>query len=510
VDILDPKRNKILTVRKSFQLRDATKERDKGMGYEFDLTYELFNLSGRPLHIKLAFNGTNTPEIDSQNTRDLAELFTGYDDNPKVWTDAPGDPQAILSVKDRNEIDLRESKGRPMLWTAQRSNYFAAIVRPTDPGASTTHFAKIFAQSQAAEPKSTGDDPVKKEVAVGYDTTGLPLEAGAKPLTLGLKVYFGPTARKILDTDYYSGYPRGYNAILVVTGGPCGYCTYAWLINLLVGALNGFYFLFRDWGLAIIALVLVVRLLLHPITKKSQVSMTKMSKMAPEMERLKKKYGDDKEGLNKAMMTFYREQGITPILGCLPMFLQMPIWIALWSALQSTFEIRQAPFLWGYTWIHDLSLPDAAIPFSGGGLSLGFFTLKAINVLPILMAVVFYFQQKMQPKPDPKTLTPEQAQQQKMMQWMSLLFPIFLYTSPSGLNLYILTSTAIGIYESKRIRDHIKEREAAEKEGKAPPGKGGVGGGIMGWIVGKFADLQSRAEAARGNNSGRVPAKRRK
>src|SRR5437870_6620714 len=93
--------------------------------------------------------------------------------------------------------------------------------------------------------------------------------------------------------------------------------------------------------------------------------MMKMSKMGPEMEKLKKKYGDNKDELNKAMMQLYKEQGFTPILGCLPMFLQMPIWIALWSALQSTFELRHAGFLrFGpvhLTWISDLSQPDHLI-----------------------------------------------------------------------------------------------------------------------------------------------------
>jgi len=210
--------------------------------------------------------------------------------------------------------------------------------------------------------------------------------------------------------------------------------------------------------------VLVVRLLLHPITKKSQISMSKMSKMGPEMERLKKKYGDNKEELNKAMMAFYKEQGITPILGCLPMLLQMPIWIALWSALQSTFELRHASFLWGLTWIKDLAQPDRAIWFPNHPINLWFTSIDALNLLPILMAVVFYLQQKMTPKP--AASTPEQEQQQKMMQWMSLLFPVLLYTGPSGLNLYILTSTAIGIWESKRVRDHLKAVEEAEKAGK--------------------------------------------
>src|SRR5207253_6404569 len=140
---------------------------------------------------------------------------------------------------------------------------------------------------------------------------------------------------------------------------------------------------------------------------------------------------------------------------CLPMFLQMPIWIALYSALQTTFELRQATFLWfgrlHLTWIADLSQPDKlidlhrtiALPF---GLH-----FSAINILPILLAGVFYLQQKYTPKPPAQNK--DQEMQQKMMQWMSLLFPVFLYNAPSGLNLYILTSTTIGIIESKRIRD---------------------------------------------------------
>jgi YidC/Oxa1 family membrane protein insertase len=141
----------------------------------------------------------------------------------------------------------------------------------------------------------------------------------------------------------------------------------------------------------------------------------------------------------------------------------MPIWVALWTTLQNTFELRQAPFLWGLTWIKDLSQADRIIPFTAS-IPLVFTTIDAINLLPVLLAVVFYLQQKFTPKP-PAT-TPEQEQQQKMMQWMSLLFPVFLYKMPSGLNLYILTSTTIGIIESKRIRDHIKQREEMEKKDK--------------------------------------------
>jgi YidC/Oxa1 family membrane protein insertase len=286
----------------------------------------------------------------------------------------------------------------------------------------------------------------------------------------------------------------------------CAFCTFQPLINVLVSMLGIFHFVLRDWGLAIIALVLLVRLILHPITKRSQVSMMKMSKMGPEMERLKQKYGDDKDELNRQMMQFYKTQGAGPILGCLPLFLQMPIWIALWSALQSTFELRQAPFLWGLTWIDDLSKPDALFSFHPITLPFGMH-VSALNILPILMAIVTWLNQKYTPQP--VATTPEQQQQQKMMKWMTLIFPLMFYNMPSGLNLYYVTSMAVGILESKRIRDHIKEREEAEKAGKViiDPGKKKKGRGDdfgtparrspepdkpQGWFARKMAEVQSR------------------
>ena len=151
------------------------------------------------------------------------------------------------------------------------------------------------------------------------------------------------------------------------------------------------------------------------------------------------------------------------------------------------------------------------------------FTVHSINVLPVLLAGVFFVQQLMQPVP--ANQTPEQEQQRKMMRWMSLMYPVFFYVSPSGLTLYILTSTSIGIVESRIVRRHIKEREEAEKAGRiiidAGPTRqnkrgGGDGGGGAGPKKtpakkpggGWFADLQAKAEqivrdAERRKNEGR-------
>ena len=250
----------------------------------------------------------------------------------------------------------------------------------------------------------------------------------------------GPRLEASSRTTYYGVYPREYFATLS-TGGSC-VCTVQYLVDIMVNLLRIFEWVFKDWGLAIIALVVLVRGLLHPLTRKSTISMHRMSKLAPEMERIKKKYSDNPEEQQRAMMAFYKEHGAGQVLGCLPMFIQMPIWVALWSALQGTFELRLAPFLWGFTWIDDLAKPDRLIAFPP--INLWFFSIDGINLLPILMGVFFYLQQRYTPKP--ASTTPEQAQQQKMMQWMMvLMFPLMLYNGPSGLNLYIFTSTAIGM-----------------------------------------------------------------
>jgi YidC/Oxa1 family membrane protein insertase len=190
----------------------------------------------------------------------------------------------------------------------------------------------------------------------------------------------------------------------------------------------------------------------------------------------------------------------------------MPIFIALWSCLQSTFELRQAPFLYffhtHFTWIKDLAQPDKLIYFPDHPVSFFFIHFDALNLLPLLVAVVSFINQKVTPKPP--AATPEAEQQQKMMQWMTLIFPLMFYNLPSGLNLYYVTSTSIGILEGKIIRKHIKDKEEAERGGKVivdarptrgskqsrrdePPNKGAAKTGLMGWL----ANLQEKAEQLR-------------
>ena len=491
----------ILRITKSYELRPGSDAATGG--YEVLIRYVVENLTSQPHSARIAFNGPTAPK--PENTRDVAEVVAGFD---KGSATVGVEHKPITSIKAGAPLDVRSMKSdEKLLWSGMASSYFDTIVRATDASGAPLPLAAVnvtLLQQAEKEPP----------VALAYETGDLAVPANGAA-SFALNTYFGPKLRGVLNSSYYAVYPLSYDGTLVLSGGCYSACTWAWLINILVMLLQGFHFVLRDWGLAIIGLVLLVRLILHPITKSSQVSMSRMTKLGPEMERLKAKYGEDTEGLKKAQVEFYREQGVAPFLGCLPMFLQMPIWVALWSALQSTFEIRHAPFLrffgMNLTWIHDLSQPDRLISLQTP-LSIFFLHIEGLNILPILMGVVFFINQKYQPQP--VALKPEQEQQQKMMKWMSvLMFPLFLYSSPSGLNLYIFTSTLIGIFESKRIRAHIKEKEEREKAGvviidgpargqAAGVKQGGIGNALSGGIAGFFSKLQQLDEEAKRANKG--------
>jgi YidC/Oxa1 family membrane protein insertase len=491
--------DEIVQIDKTYTLTPKSSDTNGPQGYEVSVTHVVTNKGGRDLgKVKIAMNGPLPPPVENDRMDDR-QIVGAYNDGGHATLNHEM-ASSIAADTAPAKLDFSKYEGRDLVWVGTSGVYFNAIVRPD--------------QSQPAKietVKAVGlnfENPLFHHVIVKLETNEFAVPAGAR-VTQANQIFFGPKKRQLLKTDYYSSPLVNYDATLVMASGPCGYLTIQGLVNVLYYLLGVFHWIFRDWGLAIIGLVLVVRALLHPITKRAQVNMSKMGKMGPEIERLKKKYGDNKDELNKAMMQFYKQQGATPIFGCLPMFLQMPIWIALYSALQSTFELRQAPFLWGFTWIKDLAHPDRAIYFPNNPVNIWFIHFDAINILPIIMGVVSFMQAKIMQSQQPPATTPEQETQKKMMVWMSLLLPVFLYNGPSGLNLYIITSTSLGMWESHIVRKHIKEREAAEKAGVVivdgppkddRPPTGGVrrkqpqpdkpSGGLGGWIT----RLQEKAE----------------
>lgn len=192
---------------------------------------------------------------------------------------------------------------------------------------------------------------------------------------------------------------------------------FATIARLLLVLLMWFHSVVGNWGVSIILLTLLVRILVLPLNVSTFRSTKKMQKIQPLITALRERHKDDPQTMNKEMMALWKEHKVNPVGGCLPMLLQLPVFFALYQVLGQSIELYQAPF---FLWIKDLSLKD---PY---------------YILPLLMAGAMYIQQKI----TPTTLDPTQA---KIMQFLPLIFALMMITLPAGLTLYILVNTVAGI-----------------------------------------------------------------
>ena len=208
---------------------------------------------------------------------------------------------------------------------------------------------------------------------------------------------------------------------------------------LLLDVLKFLFSLLHNWGLAIIVLTFIVSILLYPLTWKSFKSMKEIQLIQPKIEKLRLEYKDNTQKFNKEVMQLYRKHKVNPFGGCLPILLQMPIFIALYQVFMRSIELRGAKFLW----INDLSLPDrASLPFSLPLIG------NRINILPLLMVGFMFLQQKTMAK---QAVPGKEEQQRAMAMLMPLLFGFMFYNLPSGLVLYWLTQTLLMTFYQWRI-----------------------------------------------------------
>jgi len=193
-----------------------------------------------------------------------------------------------------------------------------------------------------------------------------------------------------------------------------------WLLKTIHGFVG-------NWGWAIMITVLVIKALLYKLSEAAYKSMARMKNLQPKLASLKERYGDDRAKMGQATMELYKKEKVNPLGGCLPMLIQMPIFIALYWALLESVELRQAPWI---LWIHDLSIRDP------------------LFILPVMMAGTMYFQQKMNPAP----IDPIQA---KVMQFLPLIFGAFFALFPAGLVLYWVANNALSIAQQYYITRYV-------------------------------------------------------
>jgi YidC/Oxa1 family membrane protein insertase len=203
-----------------------------------------------------------------------------------------------------------------------------------------------------------------------------------------------------------------------------------------------------NWGIAIIVLTFCVRVILFPLTWKQIKSMVAMRKLKPEVDEINKKFKDEPQQKQVAMMEVYRKNGVNPFGGCLPVLVQMPVWWALYTVLQTAVELYHTPFLW----FRDLSAPD---PFF---------------VLPVVIGATSFVQQKLMPQ------QADLAQQKMMLYFMPALFTVMMLFLPSGLGIYMLTNSVLGIVQQQaveRFAPRTPDIQVREKDSgdKSPSGK---------------------------------------
>ncbi len=291
-------------------------------------------------------------------------------------------------------------------WVAMLQHYFIAAILPADANQSYHYYSSVLADNQ---------------FAVGAFSPALEIPAGGSAET-GVRLYVGPKIQRVL-AEAADGLELTVDyGVLWFIGKPLFRCL-AW-----------FHELTGNWGWSIILVTVLLKILFYHLSAAGYRSMANMRRVQPRLKAIQERYKDDRARLNQAMMQIYKEEKINPFGGCLPILIQIPVFIALYWVLLESVEMRQAPFV---LWIHDLSAPD---PYW---------------VLPLVMGVTMFIQQQLNPAPmDPV--------QQKVMQIMPFAFTIFFGFFPAGLVVYWVANNILSIAQQWMITRSI------ERGAKAP------------------------------------------
>jgi YidC/Oxa1 family membrane protein insertase len=314
------------------------------------------------------------------------------------------------------------SVAKPLLWVASGNQFFASIVRPRD-----------------AQARGT-----RTEVMV----LPVPLEAGKRSLHAFASWETVPAAdlSRTLEGDFFVG-PKEYARVAALPDGQVavlqfskllGFISFGAICKLLLATLGGVHWLLEwsgswSWGWAIVLLTCLIKVITWPLTAIQMKAAKKMQKFAKPMQDIREKHKDNPEKMQKELMKLYTENKINPFAGCLPILIQMPIFFGLYTAFQTTVELRLQSFLW----IHDLSAPDTI--FEVGGFP--------INVLPVLMGITMWLSMRMTPMPS------ADGSQKMIFLMMTLLFPIICYPMPAALTLYMTIQNLLTILQTWLTKD---------------------------------------------------------
>ena len=363
--------------------------------YGIGLDIKVRNLSSEPIDDNLLISLNNDLGQGSQSRY----VFSG----PAAFID--GKLKEIRMKK----IDDQDQYTGHIGWVAELDRYFLSAIIPQEPREAAMKLAKPAEVLRTTYVDPSGPVPAKAERTYKYT------------------VYFGPKSLKALK-------PVAADLTRVVDFG-----FFDIVAKPLLYAMNFMYRFIPNYGVVIIIITIIVKILFWPLSNKSYESMSQMKKLQPKMAEIKAKYKNDKTQMNKEMMNLYKLYKVNPLGGCLPMILQIPVFFGFYKMLYQAIELRHAPF---WLWINDLSAPDRLFRFD---ITIPLMAPPyGIPVLTLVMGASMFFQQKMSPPPGDPT-------QAKMMMLMPIFFTFIFINFPSGLVLYWLVNNILSMVQQKYV-----------------------------------------------------------
>ena len=424
-----------LEARKKFSVLpvDVAQPEKEADAYQIQFELTLHNHAPRKQTLVYALNGPSGVPIENIDyTQKIRELVAGFVQSggsvKSIWMK----PDEMLTAEKNNRPEIWRN---PVKYIGTDVQYFTVLLIPQGDQNKDNYLESsnpIFADGRDL------DTPVKaayRDVSVRLTSTELELAAATpkqvSTVTHSYKIYAGPKRVDLLqalDTEPLMSY---------------GVAGYLGIPQLLLAILGLFHKLlaFAPWpyGWSIILLTILVRGCMYPMSRKQALSAAKMQNLKPEMVALKKKYEKQPERFQKEMWELYRKHDVNPVGGCLPLFIQLPIFIGLYQALNISVDLRGAHFLW----ISNLAAPDELFRF---GFTIPLLGIHALNLLPIITVVLYVVQSNMLMPP---ATSPEEEMQHKMMMYMTIGFGFMFYSMPSGLCVYFIASTLWALAERK-------------------------------------------------------------
>ncbi len=390
-------------------------------GYVTDYVITIRNTGDKPLEFDWLYVSAGAMptlnDLTGDKARNLKHLIGCMTTNGKYID---------MDVDDKKKDYDNFATGESLQWISVSNKYFTSIFKADKPFQPKVLRLNFIDKEDKDKESYVG--------SIGASWKGLKV-AAKDSLVLKAQCYNGPK-----EMDLMKKFDPSTIESIHLAWGPIG-----WIARFLLALLAWLHGMCGSWGWSIIILTLIVRGLLWPLTQKANRSMKRMQKLKPEIDKINEQYADNPQMKNTKVMQLYRDHKINPVGGCLPILLQIPIFLALYNTLDGTVQLRQVAFLWA----NDLTMPDTVASIFG----------LDINPLVLAMTGLMLVQQKMMP-------TPADAMQQKMMMFMPVVMLFFLYSLPSGLTLYWTVSQICSIgqmYINQKLMKDPDEEPAPKK-----------------------------------------------